>query len=99
VLTKETILQFLTENKDFIGKQFHVSKIGLFGSYARNEQAPESDIDILIEMEDASNNIFERKWALREFLQTHFKREIDICNIRHIKHYAKDYILKDAIYA
>ncbi|WP_305046881.1 nucleotidyltransferase family protein [Geoalkalibacter sp.] len=30
-------------------QQFGVGKIGIFGSYARNEQRPESDIDLLVE--------------------------------------------------
>ena len=48
-LTKEDILQFLRENKALLKERFHVDKIMLFGSYARDEATDESDIDILIE--------------------------------------------------
>ncbi len=47
-LNKEIILQKLSE----IDKnEYGFSKIGLFGSYSKNEQTESSDIDILVEME------------------------------------------------
>lgn len=92
------IVQFLKSNKSFICSEFHITRIGIFGSYARNEQNDESDIDILIELEHHTQGVFDLKWALREFLEQHFKRSVDICNVKHIKPFAKEYILKDAIY-
>ena len=98
MLTQQNILNFLSENKLFLREQFHVVKIGIFGSFARNEQNPDSDIDILIEMENNVSNVYDLKWNLREFLKNQFQRDVDICNSKHIKPYAIDYILKDAIY-
>jgi len=98
MLTQQNILNFLSENKLFLREQFHIEKIGIFGSFARNEQNPDSDIDILIEMENNVSNVYDLKWNLREFLKNQFQRDVDICNYKHIKPYAKDYILKDAIY-
>lgn len=99
MLTQQNILQFLYENKDFFRTEFHVSKIGIFGSYARNEQGPDSDIDFLIEMESNVSNVYDLKWELREFLKKQFNREVDVCNQKHIKPFAKEQILKDALYA
>lgn len=48
-MTKNDILATLTSKKSFIEKEFEVSKIGLFGSYARNKQTDESDIDFYVE--------------------------------------------------
>jgi predicted nucleotidyltransferase len=98
MLTQQNILNFLSDNKLLLREQFHVVKIGIFGSFARNEQNPDSDIDILIEMENNVSNVYDLKWNLREFLKNQFQRDVDICNSKHIKPYAKDYILKDAIY-
>lgn len=99
MLNKQNILQFLTENKDYFRKEFHVSKIGIFGSFARNEQRADSDIDILIELENNTQNIYDLKWELREFLKKKFNREIDVCSEKHIKPFAKEFVLKDAVYA
>ncbi len=98
MLNQRSILNFLSENKLLLRERFHVEKIGIFGSFARNEEGPESDIDILIELENNVTNVFDLKWSLREFLKIQFQREIDICNTKHIKPFAKEYILKDAIY-
>ena len=61
------IVQFLKSNKSFICSEFYITRIGIFGSYARNEQKAESDIDILIELEHHAPGVFDLKWALREF--------------------------------
>jgi predicted nucleotidyltransferase len=99
MLTQKNILNYLSENKILFREQFHIVKIGVFGSFARNEQNADSDIDILIELEDNVSNVFDLKWTLRELLTRQFQREVDICNTKHLKPYAKEFILKDAIYA
>ena len=51
ILTKdEILLNKLNENKDKI-KSFGVKKLWLFGSYVREEQDENSDIDFLVEFE------------------------------------------------
>lgn len=37
-----------------IAKQYNISKVYLFGSYARGEEDENSDIDIALELEDVS---------------------------------------------
>ena len=49
MLTKKEIFQTIIDHKDEI-KSFGVTEIGLFGSYVRNEQTEESDIDILVDI-------------------------------------------------
>lgn len=92
------ILTFLENNKDLFFKQFNVTKIGIFGSFARNEQTENSDIDIIIEMARGTDDIFEKKVQLKEILKNHFHREIDICRERAIKPLFREMILTDAIY-
>ena len=45
-MTKTIILEFLKSHKSELNNRFGVTKIGLFGSYARNEATDKSDIDI-----------------------------------------------------
>ncbi len=49
-MTKEDILDFLTSHKQELQSKYNVEQIGLFGSYARDEATPTSDIDIFIKM-------------------------------------------------
>ena len=45
---KKQIINLIVQNKKFIS-QFGAERIGLFGSFVRNEQTKESDIDLLVE--------------------------------------------------
>lgn len=47
-ITKEYIFNQIDKNRKKIS-DFGIAKIGLFGSYLKNQQTPESDIDILID--------------------------------------------------
>ena len=45
---KKTIKQRLTEQAD-VFSSYHISRVGLFGSFARGTQTENSDIDLLVE--------------------------------------------------
>ena len=53
-LTKEIILQKLREVKPKLQQDYKLSELALFGSYARDEQNIESDIDLMIQMQTPS---------------------------------------------
>lgn len=71
-INKEDILDFFRQNKLFLDQKFGVTKIGLFGSYVRDEAEEESDIDILIEAK--KHDPFGRI-ELKEFLEQHFQKK------------------------
>ncbi len=98
MVTQQSILAFLLQNKKRFEEQFSVVKIGIFGSYARNEQTEDSDIDILIEMKQETEDIFEKRLMLKAFLSKYFSKPVDVCHIRAIKPIFREIILKDAIY-
>ena len=47
--TQSQILKLLHKNKDFLFSKYPIKELALFGSFARNEQNGNSDIDILVE--------------------------------------------------
>ena len=98
MLTRQDILKFLGDNKEYLQKHFHLTKIGVFGSFARDEQKEDSDIDLLIERAPDAKNIFDSDWELQELLKKQFNRDVDICTEKYIKPVFKKYILKDVIY-
>ena len=48
MLTRDKIVQLLKKEKTYLATEFGVSKIGLFGSYAKGQPDETSDIDILV---------------------------------------------------
>ena len=99
MLTRNEILNYLQENKVMFRNTYGIWKIGLFGSFARNEQTDKSDVDILIEMTSDTENIFDKRLQLQELLMGRFSRKVDICHEQAIKPIFRDLVLKDAIYA
>ena len=50
--TLDEIKRILQDQKPYLAERYGVTVIGVFGSYVRNEQRADSDIDILVELED-----------------------------------------------
>ncbi len=48
-MTKDLIIDYLQEHKEEFFKKYQISKLALFGSYSRNENRKDSDVDIAIE--------------------------------------------------
>ncbi len=99
MLSSNEIINFLRENKIDIKDRFHCLEIGLIGSFARNEQTDESDIDILVVFEPNTPKLYDIEQDLKNFLKQKFGREVDICAKKWINPIFKPLILKDAVYA
>ena len=96
--SKKEILDFLHNNYATITTKYHLTKLGMFGSFARDEQGINSDVDIIIEIKEGTENIHELKNSLRRYLSDTFERSVDIAREKYLKPYIKEFILKDAIY-
>ncbi|MDX1956932.1 MAG: nucleotidyltransferase domain-containing protein [Leptospiraceae bacterium] len=98
MITRDEILNYLKENQDRFLNEYHIYKIGLFGSYARNEQKHNSDIDLIFEFDENAKHLFATKEAVRELIATQFSTGVDLCREKYIKPYFKESILRDAIF-
>ena len=98
MLNQKDIIAFLSDQLPGLKAEYNISQIGLFGSFARNEQTDKSDIDILLEFESGTKNIYEKKHKLKEFLVNYFQRDVDLCRKKYIKSYMEDYLKNEVIY-
>jgi len=96
--TKDQILLFLSGNRGILRERYHVVKVGLFGSYARGDQNSKSDIDLIVEFEENTQDLFELKIKLKSFFKDHLGAEVDICREKYIKPRFRKSILKEAVY-
>ncbi len=92
--TKQEVIDFLKENKNYIQNRFNVHKIALFGSVARDEAKENSDIDIVVNMESSFDNFFDLKYFLEEKLQS----KVDLSKEKSLRKFIKNKIQKDLIY-
>jgi predicted nucleotidyltransferase len=98
MLSQNDVFSYFKQNKTVLLNRFHLKRLGIFGSFARNEQNEESDIDIIADFEDNIDDIYALKEEFRALLFQHFGRQADICNVKYLKSYYKDVILNEAIF-
>lgn len=95
-MKKEEVLEFLISQKKNLFQNFRLQKLGLFGSVARSESA--NDLDIIIEFEPNTQNLFDKKFQIQELLEQKFNVPVDICREKFIKPSARNLIMRDAIF-
>lgn len=95
-MRREDILSFLQTHKDEFYQKYSVTKIGLFGSYAKGTTTKESDIDVIVQL-DKPNLL--TLCAIRQELQETFKIPVDVIRLRvTMNPFLKEQITKEAIY-
>jgi len=99
MIDSNQILYYLTSNKNRLEKEYHLVKIGIFGSIARGEQNENSDIDLIVEFEENTPDLYSIKQRLKDEIQSRFNLPVDICREKYIKPIFKNQILSDAKYA
>lgn len=97
--SKEDILNFLSDNRPFFEKEFNIIRIGLFGSYSRGDETDDSDIDLVVEFEENTQDLYEKKTLLKEFIRKNLGVETDICREKYIKPRFKSAIIRETQYA
>ena len=73
-MKKENILNYLSQHKDEFHDEFEVEQIGLFGSYARDEATPQSDVDLFVKIKPDFFNLV----RLKEKIENDLKIKVDI---------------------
>lgn len=86
----------LHRNKALLSSKFKVKNIGVFGSFARGEQGEQSDIDIMVELDEPIGWDFVE---LKEYLETILERPVDLVTNKALKSLIRDDILKEVIYS
>lgn len=91
----ETIKIDMTTIKNLLVTKYNISDIYLFGSYARNEQTKNSDIDLLVDFHTTPDLL--TFIELEEFLSKKLHQKVDLVPKRKLKSQLKSQILSEAI--
>ncbi len=95
-MNKEQIIESIRSEKAFLQANFGVEEIGLFGSYARGEQKPDSDVDILVKLKIKTLHNY---IAFIDYLQEKLKSKVDVVTKHdHLSERFLNLIGKDIIY-
>ena len=79
-----------------LASRFTVKKIGVFGSFAKGDESPESDVDIIVDLaEPTFDNYMDLKFRLEDVL----KRPVDLVMADTVKPRIRPIIEREVIYA
>lgn len=96
-LDKNNIISYFFANKNNFSKNYYITNLGLFGSYAENSQKKNSDIDVLVSFEEGKCT-FDNYMNFKFLLEDYFGKKIDLIIEKSIKNELKQQILNQAIY-
>ncbi len=95
---RQDIIARLWENEAAL-KARGVAHAALFGSVARGEQGPDSDIDIMLEIDPASRMGLWEYFGVVTSLEDMFSVKVDVANRETLKPHVRPSAERDAIYA
>ena len=94
-MRREAALKVLQEHKQELEGRYNITRLGIFGSVARDVAADESDVDVVVEM---APDLFGRV-SLKEELETILGAKVDLVRYwRRMNHYLKSRIDAEAHY-
>jgi hypothetical protein len=94
--TRSQVLARLSELKPRLHAKYHVTSLALFGSCAREENLPDSDIDILV---DVPGSIGLNFVHLADELERELDHKVDLVSTRGLKPSIKQVIESELIHA
>jgi uncharacterized protein len=90
-------LALLRQHEPVLKKRFGVAKIGIFGSFARGEERPESDIDMLVAFRKGEKT-FDNFMGVKFYLEDVYSRKVDLVTEAALKPLIRDPILAEVVY-
>jgi len=98
-MDKVEILEKLEESKEILEKNFSITRVGLFGSYATGEETANSDIDNLYELKTGKPEGIMDVYNIEKFKKKLlFGKEVDLVNAKYVNPIIENEIVNSIIY-
>jgi uncharacterized protein len=97
MLSCDEILDLLRSLQSDLTVRYKVRRIGVFGSCARREVRPDSDVDILVDFKDGAD-LFDLV-ELSDYLEEKIGRHVDLATPRALRPEIRDNVYRDVVYA
>jgi predicted nucleotidyltransferase len=95
--TLSEIQHILQEQKPYLAEKYGVTEIGVFGSYVRGEQQPDSDLDVLIELGNSPRISLLGLVNLENYLSDLLGVKVQTAIKGNLKPRLRPYILREAV--
>lgn len=95
-MNRSSILDLLHERRHEMAVRFGARQLGLFGSAARDEMGPDSDIDVLVEFDGPAT--YDNYFGLKDYLERLLDKPVDLVTSRGLKPRARQQVELDLIH-
>jgi len=97
-MDRREILRILREHKDELRQRFGVKSLAIFGSVARGEAKPDSDVDILVEFDSQAHVGLFKMVELKEFLERLLGCSVDVVIPDGLRPWMREEVKWEALY-
>ena len=94
--TRDELIGMLNQHRSALKERFSVRRIGLFGSAVQGLARPDSDVDVLVELDRPT---FDNYMELKFFLEDLFGSPVDLVLADTLKPRIKSRVLSATVYA
>ncbi len=94
-MKRDEVLSILAQHR-MVLKDLGVKLLAIFGSVARDEARPDSDVDILVEFEGSVT--FDRYMDVKFYLEDLLETRVDLVSKRSLKPLIRSTVEQEAIY-
>ncbi len=87
----------LKEHREELFQRFDLERLGVFGSTARGDAGPRSDVDVLVSFRKGRKT-FDNYIDLKLFLEDLLRREVDLVTLDYMRPRVRARVLGEIVY-
>ena len=95
-MNRDEVLRTLKEHKPALERRFGVTRLALFGSFARDQATDNSDVDVLVRF--SSQPDWRTYFGAQFYLEDLLGRTVDLATDGEIRLEIRPYVDREAIY-
>ena len=94
-MTRDDVLRLLRTHKATLAQRYGVTRLALFGSFARNQATDDSDIDILVQFDGSPD--WRRYFGAQGYLEDLLGRPVDMAINQNLRVEIRPYVEREVI--
>ena len=94
-MNRDEVLDKLRTHRETLAERFGVTGLALYGSFARDQATPESDVDVLVEFDAPPD--WRRYFGAQFYLEDLLGRRVDLSTDGEVRGEIRPYVKRDAI--
>lgn len=94
-MRRDEVISILQYRREELSSRYQVTSVSLFGSTARDEAGPDSDVDILVDF--PAPPTFDQYMGLKLELEDLLGQRVDLVTRRGLRERIRPYIEKEAV--